>query len=597
MLDSSDTPAFLNVSQSLLGRRWVARDPAAERMGAAIAQQHRLPEIVGAILAARGVAIEEAAAYLNPTLRDLLPDPLSLKDMDRAADRLAHAITHRERIAVFGDYDVDGAASAALLVRWLGQLGLKVTLYIPDRIDEGYGLNIPAMEELAAAHDLLIAVDCGTLSFEPIAAARAKGAEVIVADHHLAGETVPDCAAVVNPNRQDDESGQGHLCAAGVVFLMLVATQNVLKQQSYFGQSKPPNLLGLLDIVALATVADVAPLIGVNRALVRQGLKVMAQRENIGLRALADVGRLTSMPAAYHLGYVLGPRINAGGRVGEADLGARLLTTESMEEAQALAERLDAYNDQRRSVEAAVLEAAEMQIEDRPGGADGALVWAAGDGWHPGVVGIVASRLKEKYNRPALVIGFDEEGVGKGSGRSIEGVDLGRSIATCTREALLLKGGGHKMAAGVTVEKDRLPDALARLTELLDAQGAAAMGPRDLRIDGAVSPKGASLDLLEQVEAAGPFGPANPAPRFAIPSARISWAKPAGESHLRFTATDGMGGKLEAIAFRAFDGPLGDFLANRASRPVHLAGRLEIDDWGGRRRPKLRVEDAADITG
>lgn len=596
MLDATQSPLFLNVAQSVLGRRWVVRDPAAERLGLAISQTHDLPDIVGRVLAARGVPVEEAAAYLEPTLRDLLPDPLSLRDMEAAADRLARAALKGERIAVFGDYDVDGASSSALIIRWLRMLGRDATLYIPDRIDEGYGPNVPAMEKLAEAHDLLIAVDCGTLAFEPIAAARAKGAEVIVADHHLAAETLPDCAAVVNPNRQDDESGQGHLCAAGVVFLLLIAANKALGTQGGAQGVQPvkqQDLLSLLDLVALATVADVAPLIGVNRALVRQGLKIMARRQNAGLTALADVGRLTTAPAAYHLGYVLGPRVNAGGRVGQADLGARLLISDSADEAQALAERLDAHNEERRAIEAAVLDAAQVQVEER--GADGPLVWAAAEGWHPGVVGIVASRLKEKYNRPALVIGF-EDGIGKGSGRSVEGVDLGRSVATCAREELFLKGGGHKMAAGVTVEQDKLPAAIERLSELLDKQGAAAMGPRDLRIDGAISPQGATLELVETLEAAGPFGPANPAPRFAIPSARVSWAKPAGEAHLRFTATDSGGGKLEAIAFRAFEGPLGAFLSNRDGRLVHLAGRIEIDDWGGRRRPKLRVEDAAEPT-
>ncbi|MEO0718437.1 MAG: single-stranded-DNA-specific exonuclease RecJ [Pseudomonadota bacterium] len=593
MLDATHSPLFLDVADSVGGRRWVVRDPAAERLGMAISQRHGLPDIVGRVLAARGVPTEEAAAYLEPTLRDLLPDPATLRDMETAADRLAQAVRKDERIALFGDYDVDGAASAALLIRWLRMMGKDATLYIPDRIDEGYGPNVPAMEKLAEAHDLLIAVDCGTLAFEPIAAARSKGADVIVADHHLAAETLPECTAVVNPNRPDDESGQGHLCAAGVVFLLLIATNKTLREAGQFAASRQPDLMSLLDMVALATVADVAPLIGVNRALVRQGLKVMAKRQNAGLAALSDVGRLSTAPAAYHLGYVLGPRVNAGGRVGQADLGARLLVSDDPVEAQALAERLDGHNEERRAIEAAVLDAAQLQVEER--GTEGPLVWAAAPDWHPGVVGIVASRLKEKYNRPALVIGF-ENGVGKGSGRSVEGIDLGRSVATCAREELFLKGGGHKMAAGVTVEQAKLESAIERLSELLDKQGAAAVGPRDLRIDGAVAPGGATLELVETLEAAGPFGPANPAPRFAIPSARISWAKRAGEAHLRFTATDGSSGKLEAIAFRAFEGPLGEFLMNRNGKPVHLAGRIEVDDWGGRRKAKLRVEDAAEPT-
>ncbi|MEL6318339.1 MAG: single-stranded-DNA-specific exonuclease RecJ, partial [Pseudomonadota bacterium] len=547
------------------------------------------------VLAARGVALPEARAYLEPKLRDLLPDPFSLKDMDRAADRLALAVRGGERIAVFGDYDVDGAASTALLARWLRAFGITATLYIPDRIDEGYGPNVPAMERLAEAHDLLIAVDCGTLAFEPVAAAVAKGADVLIADHHLAAEEVPECSGVVNPNRQDDESGQGHLCAAGVVFLLLVAAQRRLKEAGAVSAAAPaPDLLSFLDLVALATVADVAPLVGVNRALVRQGLAVMTRRGHPGLTALADVGRLTTPPSAYHLGFVLGPRVNAGGRVGQADLGARLLSTDDPEEAQAIAERLDAHNEERRAIEAQVLEAATAQIEARlaDGAPAGALVWAADEGWHPGVVGIVASRLKETYNRPAVVIGF-EDGVGKGSGRSIEGVDLGSAVAACAREGLFDKGGGHRMAAGLTVAWERMAHALARLEALLARQGADRQGPRDLRLDGALSPGAASLELIETLEAAGPFGQGAPAPRFAIPAAKIAWAKPVGESHLRLTALDGRGGKLEAIAFRAFDGPLGRFLADRNGAPTHLAGRVEIDDWGGRRRAKLRIEDAA----
>ncbi|MEM9725990.1 MAG: single-stranded-DNA-specific exonuclease RecJ [Pseudomonadota bacterium] len=585
----------LNVEKSVLGRRWVARSEEAERVGLAISQRHGLPDLVGRVLAARGVPVEEAAAYLAPKLRELLPNPFSLRDMEPAADRLATAVRKGERVAVFGDYDVDGAASSALLHRWLSALGLTPpTLHIPDRIDEGYGPNIPAMEALAEAHDLLIAVDCGTLAFEPIAAAVAKGADVIVADHHLAAETVPACTAVVNPNRQDDESGAGHLCAAAVVFLLLVATQRKLRDADALPASAP-DLMRYLDMVALATVADVAPLIGVNRALVRQGLHVMAQRCNPGLAALADVGRVQSPPAAFHLGFVLGPRVNAGGRVGQADLGARLLSTDDAAEAREIAEVLEIHNEQRRAIEAAVLEAAIDQVESRAGGPSAPLIWAAGEGWHPGVVGIVASRLKERYNRPAVVIGFDEAGEGKGSGRSIEGVDLGRSIAALAREGLLLKGGGHKMAAGLTVARETLEPALARLEALLEAQGAGEAGPRDLRIDGALAPSGASIELVEMLEAAGPFGQANPAPRFVIPSAKLSWVKPAGEHHLRFTAVDGAGGKLDAIAFRAFESDLGAFLQSRDKRPTHLAGRVEIDDWGGRRKAKLRVEDAAEV--
>ncbi len=566
-----------------------------ERQGLAIAQTTNLPEIVGRVLASSGVAPEAALTYLEPTLRDLMPNPSSLRGMDDAAERLADAVQRGERIAIFGDYDVDGAASSALVHLWLGAQGRKAEIYIPDRIDEGYGPNIPAMEALAARADLILCVDCGTLSFEPIAAAREKGADVIVADHHLAAETLPD-AIVVNPNRQDDDSGQGHLCAAGVALLLLVAANRTLRGRGWFEaqSARQPDLMGLLDLVALATVADVAPLTGLNRALVRQGLRVMAQRRNPGLKALADIARMQSAPSAFHLGYLLGPRINAGGRIGKADLGARLLTTSDPAEAAALAERLDALNAERRETEAVVVDAAIAQAEAR--GVDGPLVWAANAGWHPGVVGIVASRLKERYDRPAVVIGL-QDGEGKGSGRSVAGVNLGSSVAQLAREGAILKGGGHKMAAGLTVAEEVLESAMARLAELLAKQGAGAGGPRDLRLDGALAPAAATVELCEMLELAGPFGASAPAPRFAIPDARIAFAKPAGESHLRLSLAGDAGGRLDAIAFRAFEGPLGAFLSERAGAPVHVAGKLEIDDWGGRRKAKLRVDDAAPASG
>lgn len=583
-------PAFLDVERSILNRRWTGPGDAAERMGAAIAQTLGAPEIVGRILAARGVAPEEAEAYLAPTLKDLTPDPSSLKDMDEAAARLVKAATARERVAIFGDYDVDGAASSALLVDWLGALGVKASVYIPDRIDEGYGPNVEAMESLARAHDLIICVDCGTLSFEPVAAAVAAGVDVMIADHHMAGETLPECLAVVNPNRHDDESGMGHLCAAGVVFLLLVAANRDLRERG----AAAPDLMSALDLVALATVADVAPLIGLNRAFVRQGLKVMAGRGRVGLRALADVARLTTAPASFHLGYLLGPRVNAGGRIGKADLGARLLSTTSDEEAEGIAFELDRLNVERREIEADVLRNAIEQMEARAAGAGdpGPLVWAAAEGWHPGIVGIVAARLKERFERPAVVIGLDA-GEGKGSARSIEGVDLGAAIAALTREGVLLKGGGHRMAAGLTVAADRLEDAMAALAGKLAREVGALPAARSLRIDAPLGAAAATPDLCEALERAGPFGQAAPAPRFACPAQKIAFAKRAGEDHLRLTLTDRSGGRLDAIAFRAFQTELGPFLESRQGAPVHVAGRLEIDDWGGRRKAKLRVEDAA----
>lgn len=565
---------------------WTAPSADVERLGAAISQTHDLPEIVGRLLAARGVQIDGVRDFLNPTLKSLTPDPSSLADMDKAAAMLADAAARQARIAIFGDYDVDGGASSALLVEWLRDFGITPTVYIPDRIDEGYGPNVEAMTRLGDAHDLLLCVDCGTLSHEPIAAAQSAGAKVIVADHHLAGETLPAADAVVNPNRHDDESGMGHLCAAGVVFLLLIATNRILRAQG----RTAPDLMRSLDLVALATVADVAALSGLNRAFVRQGLKVMARRERAGLRALADAAGMKSAPSAFHLGYLLGPRVNAGGRIGKADLGATLLSTIDEQEAEGLAFELDRLNAERRQIEADVLAAATEQAESRS--TDGPLVWAAGEGWHPGVVGIVAARLKETFNRPAVVIGLDS-GEGKGSARSVEGVDLGAAVAACARNGDLIKGGGHRMAAGLTVAADSVEAAMAALATRLEKDLPAMTAPRNLRIDGAISPGAATPELCETVDMAGPFGANAPAPRFVMPHVRVAFAKPVGESHLRLTLADSGGSRAEAIAFRAFEGPLGPFLSQTGGAPIHVAGRLEIDDWGGRRKAKLRVEDAA----
>ena len=579
---------FLGVSASLNGRRWVGPGVEEARQAEAMAQQTGLPGALAAVLARLGVPGEEVAGYLEPKLRDLLPDPRSLRDMEVASGRIMEAVSRREKIAIFADYDVDGGTSAALLLDWLGQMGLGATLYIPDRIDEGYGPNVPAMEALARDHDLIICVDCGTLSHEPIAAA--KSADVVVLDHHLGGETLPECVAVVNPNRQDEDGALAHLCAAAVVFLLLVDCGRRLREAGQRG----PDLMAMLDLVALATVADVAPLRGVNRALVRQGLSVMARRARPGLVALADVARLDSAPSSYHLGYVLGPRVNAGGRIGKADLGARLLASRDPHEAQAMAERLEQLNAERREVEEAVRSAAIAQAEER--GLDAPLVWAAGEGWHPGVVGIVASRLKELTNRPAIVIGF-ANGEGKGSGRSVSGVDLGASIQRLASEGLLIKGGGHKMAAGLTVAEDKLDDAMARLTELLAKQGAGIGGAADLKVDGLLMPGAATVELCEQLEQAGPFGAGAPAPRFALPDVSISFAKQVGSGHLKLSCGDGLGAKLDAISFGAFDGPMGQALLNHGGRRFHLAGRIEINEWNGRRAAQLRLEDAAPAAG
>ena len=573
---------FLNVDLSLMGRRWIGPAPEALRLAEAMAQQTRLPMAICQTLVARGVAPEGAAAFLAPQLRDLLPDPMVLRDMGAAAERFLAAVQGGQRIAIFADYDVDGGASAALLIVWLAAMGRQATLYIPDRIDEGYGPNIPAMRTLGAAHDLIICVDCGTLSHDPIAAA---GCDVLVLDHHLGGETLPPALAVVNPNRQDEDSGLGHLCAASVVFLVLVEVNRRLKAQDIQG----PDLMAMLDLVALATVADVAPLVGVNRAFVRQGLKIMARRDRPGLRALADVARMDRAPSAYALGFILGPRVNAGGRIGQADLGARLLSTASEAEATALAQRLDLLNTERRAIEAMVRAEAMAQAEAREPA--GPLVWAAGEGWHPGVVGIVAARLKEAFHRPAVVIGI-VDGEAKGSARSVTGVDLGAAVHRLQVEGLITKGGGHVMAAGLSMRPDQVPQAMARLAELLEKQGAGAGGPQDLRLDSLLSPAAATPDLIDQIEAAGPFGQAAPAPRFAF-AAQTLVARRVGENHLKLTFGEpGAGPKLEAMAFGGYDTPLAA-LDGAGHRLFHLAGKLEVNHWGGRAKVQLRLEDAA----
>lgn len=579
-----DSPAFLGVEASVGGRRWLGPSSDHERLGLAIAQSAGLPELVGRVLARRGVLPAEARAFLAPSLRDLMPDPSRLRDMDAAAVRFWQAVRGRERIAIFADYDVDGGASAALLISWLREVGLAASLYVPDRIDEGYGPNVAAMARLGGTHDLIVCVDCGTLSHEPIAAA---GCDVIVLDHHLGGETLPPALAVVNPNRQDEDGTLGHLCAAGVVFMMLVAVNRLARGEG----EAVPDLLGLLDLVALATVADVAPLVGLNRAFVRQGLKVMAQRGRPGLAALAQVANAIGPATTFSLGFVLGPRVNAGGRVGAADLGARLLATADPHEAAALAQRLESLNAERRAIEAAVRAAAEADAGARP---DGPLVWAAGDGWHPGVVGIVAARLKESFHRPAVVIGFDGD-AGKGSGRSANGLDLGAAIQKLAMERLIEKGGGHRMAAGLSLSRAQLEPAMARLAELLSAQTPEAVpAARDLRIDGVLTPAAATPELVAALADAGPYGAGASAPRVALAGVRVAGTRLLGDSHLSVALAAPVGGpRLDAIAFRAFEGPLGPYIVERVGARLHLAGRLERDDWGGRPRVKLHVEDAA----
>ncbi|NIA67077.1 single-stranded-DNA-specific exonuclease RecJ [Pelagibius litoralis] len=585
---------FLGVERSLTGKRWEERLGEA-RHGLALAQQLGLPEIVGRVLAARGVAPEEAERFLSPTLRDYLPDPSGFADMERAAARLAKAIGDGEKVAVFGDYDVDGATSSALLWRFFAALGIDLEIYIPDRLAEGYGPNAPALKRLRAGGvSLAITVDCGITAFDALAEAAAAGLEVVVVDHHAAEPRLPTAAAVVNPNRLDDSSGQGQMAAVGVTFMLIVALNRALRDSGWYrssGQSEP-DLRQWLDLVALGTVCDVVPLTGVNRALVAQGLKVMSRRGNAGLAALSDVARIDERPGTYHAGFLLGPRVNAGGRVGEAPLGARLLCSDDPGEAAEIAARLDAYNAERREIEAQVLDQAIRQVEDH--GPGQGLVVAASEGWHAGVIGIVASRLKERYNRPALVIALDGP-LGKGSGRSVPGVDLGAAVIAARQDGLLVNGGGHPMAAGLTLESGRLADLTGFLDDRLGRRLAEIAYRPSLGIDGALQPKSANLELLAQLERCAPFGVGNVQPRFVLPAVKVAQASVVGENHVRCFLSGAAGGRLKAIAFRALDSDLGPALLQTAGLPLHVAGRLQIDRWGGVETVQFIVEDAAPL--
>lgn len=590
--------AYLGVTRSARGLSWRERlQPAMLNAATAISQHHDLPELLGRVLAARAVPLAEVPVFLDPTVKALMPDPSSLTDMDIAAGRLADAIQKRERVAIFGDYDVDGACSSALLARFLAHHDVASRIYIPDRIFEGYGPNAAAIETLVReGASLIVTVDCGTTSFDALAVAKPLGADVVVIDHHQADVRLPEVAAIVNPNRQDDISGQGHLCAAGVVFLVLAAVTRELRRRGHYANgTAEPRLLDDLDLVALATVADVVPLQGLNRAYVTKGLAVMRNRRNTGLKALIDAAGLDTAPTPYHLGFILGPRINAGGRIGDAALGSRLLTTEDEVEAARMAALLDKLNKERRQIESQMLEeataAAGLMVDAEP---DMPLIVVGSEEWHKGIVGLVASRLTDRYHRPSCVIAWEKGAAGTGSLRSVAGVDIGSAVRAAVAAGLLSKGGGHAMAAGLTVERDKL-DALKAFfaTELQEAQrGARAAAGLD--IDGAMHPGGATADLVTLLDRAGPFGQGNPQPRFAFPAVRVKFAKIVGETHVRAVLEAADSSRLEAIAFRAAGQPLGDLLMSTSGMPLHVAGNLRRDTWGGREKIELQIEDAAD---
>lgn len=581
--------AILGVESSVSGLIWRSRG-GDERAALALAQRLGLPEIVGRALAARGVALDAAEDFLNPSLRRDLPDPSRLADMDRGVARLADAVMADQIIGVFGDYDVDGATSAALIVRFLRAVGAESRVYVPDRLTEGYGPSIAGLRALVqAGATVVVTVDCGVTALEPLAEARAGGLDVIVIDHHLPGPSLPEAWAVIDPNRLDEDRRYGQLAAVGVSFLLVVGLNRELRRRGRFAARPEPDLMLWLDLVALGTVCDVVPLTGVNRALVQRGIGQAATRRNVGLAALADVAKLTEGVGTYHLGFVLGPRINAGGRLGEPDLGVRLLTTEDAEEARRIAERLDRANAERRVIESAVLDAAVAQVESRD---KTSLVFAAAGDWHVGVIGIVASRLVERYRRPAIVAGL-ADGIAKGSGRSIPGVDLGAAVIAARQAGLLVNGGGHPMAAGFTARTDRLSELESFLGQRLASAVAEQSDTPSLALDGAIAVEAATADLLGTLERLGPFGSGNAEPRFAVADCRIVRADVVGAEHVRCIVAGARGGRLKAIAFRKAATAVGVALLERGGPPLHLAGTLRADHWNGRNDVQFIVDDAA----
>jgi single-stranded-DNA-specific exonuclease len=588
---------FLGVERSLTGRPWRDRlDARGSALALAIAQRHGLDELLARVLAGRNVEVDNVEAFLDPTIKRLLPDPHTLTGMQAASARIADAVIGVESTAIFGDYDVDGATAAALLCRYLRLCGLDPIVHIPDRIFEGYGPNVDAIRSFAERGiKLLITVDCGVTSLEPLAEARKLGLDTVVIDHHQADERLPDAVAIVDPNRADDLSGLGHLAAVGLVFVTLVAATRELRQRNFWSANRPePDLLSLLHLVALGTVADVVPLHGLNRAFVAKGLIALRRREHIGTTALMDAARLAGPPEAWHLGFLLGPRINAGGRIGRADLGVRLLLEEEPVEAARIAAELDRLNRERQQIEQTTLAQAEAEalvalgLEEK-----GAVVVTAAEGWHPGVVGLVAARLKERYGRPAFAIALEPGGIGTGSGRSIPGVDIGRAVRRAVQEGLLLKGGGHAMAAGVTLKKDALGAFRAFLEDALAASVGVARRDIALPIDGAVSAGGFNFSLADMLSRAGPYGAGNPEPLLALPAHTLIYADPVGESHVRARFRSGDGKFVNAIAFRAIGQPLGRALLDNRGRVLHVAGHIAVDRWQGEERVQLRLVDVA----
>ncbi|TKT73173.1 single-stranded-DNA-specific exonuclease RecJ [Afipia massiliensis] len=596
-LPAESVPAFLGVTRSATGRVWRDRlDPRGAARALAIAQRYQVPEMLARIIAGRGIDIDAVDDFLDPTIRKLMPDPLTVTEMEAAAKRIADAAARGEKVAIFGDYDVDGATSAALLTWHLRHCGLDPLIHIPDRIFEGYGPNVEAVRGLAnKGATLLVTVDCGTTSIEPLAEAKRLGMDVVVIDHHQCGDELPVVDALVNPNRLDDLSGLGHLAAVGLVFVTLVAVNRELRARNFWSDVRPePNLLDALHHVALGTVADVASLTGLNRAFVAKGLIALRRRDHVGHTALMDVSRLSGPPEAWHLGFMLGPRINAGGRIGRADLGVRLLLEGDISEAARIAAELDRLNTERRVIEQMAEAQAEAEALASLGLDDkGSVIVTASEGWHPGVVGLVASRLKEKFSRPAFAIALEPGGIGTGSGRSIPGVDLGKVVREAVNEGILLKGGGHAMAAGVTLKKENLAEFRAFVETALAATVADARHANELFIDGAVSARAVTTDFVNTMNRAGPYGAGNPEPLIALPSHQLVFADEVGQAHLRLRFKSGDGSFVNGIAFRSIGQKLGNALIENRGQMLHVAGSLTVDRWQGSERVQMRVTDVA----
>ncbi len=581
---------FLNVARSLSGKIWVKPDDKEQRLATSLQQVSSIPYPLAILLAQRQITADKIETFLDPKIKDTLPNPSTFLDMDKAIEILSEAILKKDKIAIFADYDVDGGVSAALLHTWFSWFGLEPSIYIPDRIKEGYGPNNDAMKSLAESHDVIICVDCGILSFDPISIAKAKGCKVIVVDHHLGSSKLPSADAIINPNRFDEPTIYKYLCAAGVVFLLLVGLNNKLRKK----KCQVPDLIFYLDLVALATIADVVPLIGLNRAFVKTGLKVLEKRQNVGLTALLDVAGINGEIKVSHLGFSLGPRINAGGRLGFSKLGAELFIEKNNAQAAIIARTLNSLNDDRKLIEAEMLKKA-LQILESPSD-DNNLIWVVQEKWNPGLTGILASRLREKFGKPVIAIAIDQNGIGRGSGRSINNLNLGTAISQLLEEKLIIKGGGHAQAAGITIKGDQIRMAMERLSEILRNQKQISEESPRLNITSLISVNAMSAELIEKIEAAGPFGPSAQHPLFVLANCQIKWLKVIANQHLRFYISDGSNRNIQSIFFRGMNEDAGNFLIQNQAIKYHFAGHLEINDWSGQKTPNFVVKDVSIAT-